>query len=174
LRLFRTNPTFAAMSLIETSSAPTPPAKQQRSSQLRGKLKAAIEAMVWDGLPRKDAAAKAGMTEHGLYKALRKPPVKAAYLAELDVLRTSERARSVFRLTELRDQHDNKMVAFNAAKELAGSAHEAQNGAQTQALPGLVVVINAPSGTPLTQPAAKPLISLECISPAKEHGGDDP
>jgi hypothetical protein len=44
------------------------------------------------------AAKKAGISEHGLYKALRKPPVKAAYLAELDVLRTSERARNIHTL----------------------------------------------------------------------------
>jgi hypothetical protein len=121
---------------------PTSPRKPDKTLRVTGKIRVAIEAMVWDGLPRAQAAEKAGISEHGLYKAFRKPPVKAFYLKELEVLRSSERARSLFRMVELREQDDNKMVAFNAAKELAGSAEDQRAGAQAQSLPGLVVQIN--------------------------------
>jgi len=55
-----------------------------------GKVRAAIEAMIWQGLPRDQAAQVAGISEHGLYKALRKAPVKAWYLAELEVEKLKE------------------------------------------------------------------------------------
>lgn len=142
-----------AMSLPAAQPDTSRSAKRTRTKQIRGPLRAALNAMVWEGLSRKHAAAKAGMTDHGLYSAFLKPHVKQAYLAELDLLRLSERARSVFRLTELRDQDDNKMVAFNAAKELAGPSDGESSHANTQRVPGLVVQINTMGDTRLTQPA---------------------
>ncbi len=101
--------------------------------------------MVWDGLPRSEAAIKAGLTEHGLYKALRKPPVKAALLREMEVLRLSERPRNIKRLTEIRDAADN-MPAVNAIKMLEdmGTDQQAKSNASVS-LPGLTIqIINAP------------------------------
>lgn len=50
-----------------------------RSSRGRvtGKLRAAIEAMVWEGSCRPDAAKAAGLKDHSLREALRKPHVRA-------------------------------------------------------------------------------------------------
>lgn len=120
--------------------------KQSRSIRVTGKLKAAIDAMVWDGLPRKQAAAKAGMTEHGLYKALRKPPVKAVYLSELEVLRTSERARNIHALVDVRDS-TNQMARVQAVKALEQLSDEQQANAQRVQTPGLVIQINMQPGT---------------------------
>jgi hypothetical protein len=89
-----------------------------RSAPLKvtGKLKIAIETMVWSGACRADAAKVSGLTDHSLRSALKKPHVKAAYLAELEVLRLSARARAFHRLVELSEQNDNKgaAVAFGA------------------------------------------------------------
>lgn len=124
-------------------------AKPQRILKVTRQVRAAIDAMVWQGLNRQEAADHTGMKDNSLYVALRRPDVKALYLQELDVLRLSERARSIHRQVELRDQDDNKMVAFNAAKELAGSP-DAQIGNMGRSIPGLVVVINTNSDTRLT------------------------
>jgi hypothetical protein len=128
--------------LAKTSSNP-------KLERVTGKVRVAIEAMVWDGLPRDKAAEKAGISEHGLYKALRKPPVKAAYLAELDVLRTSERARNIHTLTEVRDQTSNQMARVQAVKALEQiDGDEAQTGNRT-ALPGMqIVIVQAGSNAP--------------------------
>jgi hypothetical protein len=48
----------------------------------------------------------------------RKPHVKAFYLAELGVLRESERPKTFHRLCDLRDQDENKNAAVAAAKAL--------------------------------------------------------
>lgn len=146
---------MALASLAERT--PTTPAEavKERSApgQVTGRLKRALDAMVWQGLTRAAAAKHANLSEHSLYSALRKPHVKAFLLAEMDVLRTSERTRSIHRLAELREQNDNKMVAFNAAKELAGTSESSQSGANTARIPGLVVVVNAgvPAVAPLKQ-----------------------
>lgn len=145
----------------------TQPTRQQLAAQGRsapgkvtGKLRKALDAMVWEGLPRKEAAAKAGLTEHGLYKALRKPPVRAAYLAECEVLRTSGRARRIHRLEEMVEQNDNKAAVVNASIALdRDMGVDESAGARMQA-PGFVIVVN--TGTSVTAHQhgndAKPLI----------------
>lgn len=123
--------------------APSLPARPDRSAdkslRVTAKERTAIAAMVWDGLPRRAAAEKAGILEHSLYKALRKPSVKAHYLAELEVLRSSERARNIHRLTEIRDAADN-MPAVQAIKLLEQMPDENASAAKGL-MPGFVVQI---------------------------------
>src|SRR5437868_3347130 len=97
-----------ATSLAKTAS------KQARKLSVTRKVRAAIDAMVWQGLKRSEAAQTAGMTDHSLYVALRSPHVKAHYLAECEVLRTSGRARRLHRLEAMYEQDDNKQAAVNA------------------------------------------------------------
>jgi hypothetical protein len=146
--------TFRPMSLTESSETAPVPRKYERKANVTGVVRTAIEAMVWNGLPRSKAAEKAGISEHGLYKALRKPPVKAFYLSELEVLRSSERARNIHTLIEVRDQKKNQMARVQAVSKLEQLADEQHAGANKQSLPGLVVQINVGSDTRLTQPTA--------------------
>lgn len=125
-----------------------PPTRQlleakDRSAPLKvtGKLRAAIDLMVWHGLTRKQAAQQAAISEHTLYVAFRKPHVKAHYLNELEVLRTSERARSIHRIAEIRDAADN-MPALKAAEWFANDRPESQSRSTgSLSLPGLTIVI---------------------------------
>lgn len=129
--------------VTSTDIAPTtdkPIRRRRPIGQVRGKLRTALDAMVWDALPRKQAAEKAGMTEHGLYKALRKAPVRAAYLAELEVLRTSERARNIHALIEVRDQTDNSMARVAAVKAMQAT-DEVEQSRGAVVTPGLTVVV---------------------------------
>lgn len=126
---------------VTTSQLPAKASKDAKITRVTGKVRAAIEAMVWDCLPRDEAAAKAGISPHGLYKALRKPPVKAAYLAELEVLRTSERARDIHTLNEVRDQTSNQMARVQAVKT-KWQIEDGEDAARgKQAVPGLQIVI---------------------------------
>ena len=86
--------------------------------KVTGKLALAISAMVWEGSCRPEAAKAAGLKDHSLREALRKPHVKAFYRAQLEVLRTSERARNIHALARIRDQDQNKMAAVAAVKAL--------------------------------------------------------
>jgi hypothetical protein len=104
---------------------PTAPTRQALEAvnrsypgKVTGRLRAALLDMVWKGSRRDDAAKANSMSIHGLREALRKPHVKAFYLAELGVLRESERPKTFHRLCDLRDQDENKNAAVAAAKAL--------------------------------------------------------
>jgi hypothetical protein len=122
-------------------------AKPVKTRPITRKAKDAIDAMVWLGLPRDEAAKKAGLSDHGLYKALRSPPVKAYYLSECEMLRTSGRARRIHRLEAMLEQSDNKAAVINAALALEGMGNDqASVSAQQKQSPGVVIqIINAPA-----------------------------
>lgn len=102
--------------------------------------------MVWQGLTRRQAAEAANFKEHSLYVAFRKPHVKAYYLSEMEVLRTSEKARNIHTLCEVRDQTSNQMARVNAVKALE-QIDEAPERAAAARTPGVVIVIGQ-SGSP--------------------------
>src|ERR1035437_5289511 len=86
-----------------TASTRQSPAFDGRSSPLKvtGKLRIAIEQMVWHGARRQDAAERAGLKDHSLMAALRKGHVMAHYHDELRVLRESTRAKNFHRLDDI-------------------------------------------------------------------------
>jgi hypothetical protein len=156
------------------SNLPAAPTRQSlavkgRSAKGRvtGKLKTAIEAMVWQGLKRDAAAAKAGLTDDGMRKALKKPWVLSAYLAECEVLRLSGRARRLHQLNALATQTENKMAAVAAIKAAEQISDPASaTGGHLLQQPGItIVIVGGPGGerrigpptldiTPAPQPAS--------------------
>jgi hypothetical protein len=120
-------------------------AVEGRSGRMRvtGKLKVAIEAMIWEGLPRADAATKAGMADSSLRFALRKPHVMAHYNAELASLRMSLRARNLHRLDGIAEDSKNDMARVASIKvleQLADVAEQHHRPGQTQ-MPGVSIII---------------------------------
>jgi hypothetical protein len=88
-----------------TENLPAEPTRQAIEAKGRtapgrvtGKLKIAIERLVWFGDRRPDAATAAGLTDHGLRSALRKPHVLGYLRSELALLREVARPRNVHRL----------------------------------------------------------------------------
>ena len=117
--------------------------------QVTGKLKVAIEAMVFKAMPRAKAADYAGLSEQAVYAALRKPHVLAFYDQLLEVLRTSERARNLHALYEVRDQTANQNARVAAVRTLERQLDEEDAPGTRQAVPGFVinVVVAAPGAT---------------------------
>jgi hypothetical protein len=160
------------MSLIEVNTSPQAIAAQDRSApgKVTGKLKRALDAMIWQGLNRAEAANQAGMAEHSLYVALTRPHVKAYYRQQLDVLRTSERARNIHTLAEVRDQKSNQMARVQAVKALEQLADD-ESTARTAAYrfaPGVVIVVAQPGAVMAHERGntAKPLIEHDVGSDA--------
>ena len=110
--------------------------------RVTGKLRRAIEAMVWGASCRAEAAAAAGLKDHSVREALRKPHVKAFYRGQLDVLRTSERARNIHALVRVRDSDRNPMAVVAAVKALEQLRDDGPGGSTQPIAPGLVVLIN--------------------------------
>lgn len=136
---------------------PTAPTRQKlaiegrsRRGAVTGKLKAALELMVWDNLARKDAAAKAGLADVSLRFAFRKPHVMAFYNGELAALRDNIRAKNIHRLDTIADDSKNDMArvaGIKALEQISDVADEKRGhrGGIGQ-LPGLQIVI-VQSGT---------------------------
>jgi hypothetical protein len=88
---------------------------------------------------------------------LKKPHVKQAYLAELEVLRLSARARAFHRLVELSEQNDNRGAAVAAVRTMVLEGQgEAQRGFGVTQSPGLTIVIMPANEPP--QPVGPPVI----------------
>lgn len=129
-----------AQALATQAIDSSPPSlKQERITAV---VRTAIEAMVWDGLPRAQAAQKAGISEHGLYKALCKSPVKRYYRQQLDVLRESEMARNIHALVSVRDQTANQAARVAAVNALVGQSESTQSAGIHRSAPGVTIIIN--------------------------------
>jgi hypothetical protein len=140
-----------------------------RSEPLKvtGKLRVAIETMVWAGACRADAAKAAGLKDRSLKSAFRKSHVKAFYLRELDVLRTSERARNIHAFVDVRDNSENSMARVQAAKALEQvSETEGMRGHSPNLTPGLTIQIINTTDAPRT---VSPVID---VTPTPDHDRD--
>lgn len=152
---------MTALATISTTQQPIKPPQEAKTLRINGKNKAAIDHMVWDGLTRAKAAAKAGLKDHALYVALTKPHVKAYYMQQLEVLRTSERARNIHTLVDVRDQKKNQMARVNAVKALELIDDIEQTGRGTQSLPGLQIVVIQGGTAAIQASQPVPAITIE-------------
>jgi hypothetical protein len=121
---------------------------RSRRGKVTGKLRDALERMVWQGEKRADAAAKAGLADSSLRAALRKPHVLQHYNAELAALRASLRARNVHRLDNIADVSKNDMARVGAIKALEVITDQADERRPSTILPGLQIVIVQGPGLP--------------------------
>ena len=140
------------------TTVPTVPTRQavaiegrSRRNAVTGKLKAALDFMVWEGLKRTESAAKAGLADSSLRFALRKPHVLAHYRAECAALRESVRSRNFHRLDQIADASKNDMARVAAVKtmeNIADQDDDKRRGPGTVTLPGLqIVIVQAPART---------------------------
>lgn len=142
----------AASAIMDVSVAIAPqPTTQQlaavdksKPGKVTGKLKVAVDAMVWEGLDYQKAATKAELTTRAVRLALERPHVKAYYNSQLDVLLTAESARNIHRLVTIRDKADN-MPAVQAIDRLQKRDETAATRTGLAQFPGFVIhVSNAP------------------------------
>jgi hypothetical protein len=143
------------------------PACITRRNAVTGKLKTALEAMVWDNLSRKDAAAKAGLADSSLRFAFRKPHVMAFYNAELAALRNNLRAKNIHTLDGIADKSENDMARVSAVKaieQISDQADEKHRSPGAAQLPGLQIVIvqQAPAVAP---PVPREVFQIEQTQP---------
>jgi hypothetical protein len=115
-------------------------------------MKAALDVMVWEGLPDNQAAVKTGLTISAIRIALKQPHGRAYYREQLQVLRERESAANIHAMIRVRDQDDNKMASLNAAIALDRSSEAETHGARAMSLPGLqIVIVQGGSAAPARQ-----------------------
>jgi hypothetical protein len=137
--------------------------------RVTGKVKAAIDAMVWLGLPRDQAAVRAGLVPHSLYCALRKRHVIQASNLECETLRASGRARRIHRLEELSEQNSNMQAAVNANRALENMGDDAAATAGTVQRAGMLIVVVDATGRPLPEQPMQPAPRVIENDPINAH-----
>jgi hypothetical protein len=137
-----------------------------RSAPLKvtGKLRVAIEQMVWHGARRAEAAEKAGMKDHSLRAALRKGHVMAHYHTELGVLRESARARNFHRLDGIAEDSPNAMAKVAAIKVME---------AISEPLASVASLGHAPAGYVIDLGPDLAGLTVRIVSPIPRRQGDD-
>lgn len=106
--------------------------------------------MVFEGLSRPKAAEKAGIADHTLYLAMRKPSVLAYMNSQQGVLRTSAAARSIARIDILADDSTSDHVKLNANQFLLGiegvsvTQRSESVNVHKHLMPGLTIMLGAP------------------------------
>jgi hypothetical protein len=144
----------------------TPTAVNQsgpKRMQIRRKLKAALDGMIWDGLPFDEAARAAGFNVRAMRKALERAHVRNYLRTQKQVFRESVSSANIFRAREIRDQSENQMAAIKAIQviEAIGDVEAARGGFSGEPVrPGLVIQIIS------TADAAR-------VGPAIEHDLDE-
>jgi hypothetical protein len=138
----------------QTRQAAAIPGRSRRNA-VTGKLKAALDAMVWEGLKRQDAAAGAGLADSSLRFALRKPHVLAYFRAETAALRENLRARNLHRLDAIADDSKNdmaKVASIKVLEQIADVADQHSRPGDTQS-PGVVIqIVNSPAPGAIAPP----------------------
>lgn len=121
---------------------------RSRAGKVTGKLKIALDLMVWEKLTRSEAGKRAGLAEHSMRDAFRRPHVIAYYRAGCDALRENVTAKHIHNLDTIADTSKNDMARVASIKALAQMADEADNNGRRGAVqtPGMqIVIIQAPS-----------------------------
>jgi hypothetical protein len=147
------------------------PVSRSAKGKVTGRLKLALEFMVWGGLKRGEASEKAKLTDDGLRRALKKRHVLAFYLQECETLRVSGRARRIHRLEELSEQNSNMQAAVNANRALENMAEDAAAAAGIVRPAGMLIVVVDGQGRPLPVQPAPRVIENDPINAHVISGG---
>jgi len=83
------------------------------------RIRRAIEAMVFDGLTRPEAAEQVGISDNWLYQKLKIPEVLKYYKVQCEVLRIGQRHKNIHKAIALReDEYSGGKVVIEAMKFL--------------------------------------------------------
>lgn len=152
------------------NTVPASPLSKPKALRVGGKLKDALNLIVWEGLAWNEAAAKANFTVAAMRKALERPHVIAYLKAQKQVFRASVSGQNISRLAEIRDRAGNTMAQLGAIKLLEQIDDDQRIGGSQQSTPGVTIIIGAPAVSahiPCAPIDAKPLNSLTRV------GSDD-
>jgi alkanesulfonate monooxygenase SsuD/methylene tetrahydromethanopterin reductase-like flavin-dependent oxidoreductase (luciferase family) len=93
-----------------------------------GKIRVAIEAMIFAGKTTKEAAEIAEMPVKSLYTMLGQSRYAQAYTRALEVRRTAERSRNVHVAAQIRDDGRNEQARIAAMRFLEGQGERGSSG----------------------------------------------
>ena len=153
------------MSLVETNTPATPQALSAKTrspaGRVQGKLRIALNAMVFEGLPLDKAAQAADLTTRALRSAIEKPHVRKYLREQKQVFRASVSSQNIHVLADLRDKSGNDMARLGAVKVLEQIDDPASgNNGQIKA-PGFTIIVNTTDAKPTISATYKDITANE-------------
>ena len=112
----------------QLTTQPDKQAGKSPKNSIGGRLKAALDDMVWNGTKWDEAAWKANLTVRSMRMSMQKAHVLRYIRAQRGVLLAQSSAQTFHRLSELRDQDENRNAAVAAARTLEAMTNEAFGG----------------------------------------------
>ena len=94
--------------------------RSKRKAPISKPIRRAVEAIIWEGLGRAEAAERAGIKEDTLYRALRRPHVLKLMKEEHVKLRQGAPFKAYSRIERMAEQADSEHVKMDANKWIAG------------------------------------------------------
>jgi hypothetical protein len=140
-----------ALATTQQTSLPAAPKKQQRALTPTGKLREALDLMVFGPTTGENAGMAMSLAEAcravnlhyaSMRKALEKPHVRTYLNRQKEVFRASASAQNISALVKLRDG-DNAMAALGAIKTLEQIGTDTQASAQRVQSPGIVILVGS-------------------------------
>ena len=132
------------MSLVELNDAPaiTKSTKAERNADrpVKGRVKKALDLMVYEGLRFNDAAIKVGLHPYSMRLALERPHCLKYLREQKQVFRASISASNVCSLADIRDNSSNPIARVSAIKVLE-QLDIVDGGGTKQQPPGFALVI---------------------------------
>lgn len=149
--------------------------RREASKPMRvtGRLKQALDMMVWNNATDYEAAIQTGMTLAALRLALQRPHVRSYFRSEHASLRERENPRNTHTLLEVRDQTDNQMARVQAVRTMMAMDEQVFGGRSNSAntsTPGVVIVIQGAVTAHERAISAKPLIEQTSSQVQTHHG----
>jgi|SRR5579872_1817571 len=140
--------------------------KRRRPRGLTRAIRTCIDAIVHDRCTRTEACERAKISERALYLGLQKSEVATYWNAQVQVLRTGERAANLFALIDVRDNSANSQARVNAAKAIENIPEHEEAASRGGAMlwPGLQIV--------LVQASPRPEKALFDITPNRPSEDD--
>lgn len=143
------------MTMLTVTAEQQQPSRQELAAvdrseprKVTGKLKRALDLMVWDGKPDNEAAVIVKMNVLSIRNALNKPHVRAYVRGQRDVLLTREIGRNISTLVDVRDQTANQMARVQAVKALEQLEDSPQHNSNRMQSPGFVIVVQPQAAAP--------------------------
>ncbi|HWL06443.1 MAG TPA: hypothetical protein VNQ99_16170 [Xanthobacteraceae bacterium] len=121
----------------------TTTSKRSLPGKVTGRLKQAIDLMVWQNLTDNEAAVKVRMTVQAIRYALKRPHVVRYLREQREVMHTRELARNSHTLVDIRDNSKNAMARVAAVRELEQRHDEDAKAPAAARTPGIVIQIIA-------------------------------
>ena len=129
--------------IVSRQDQPTRTTKGERdgSRRVTGRVKAAADLMVWEGLEWQAAAGKVGLHVRSMRYALNRPHFRAYLQEQRQVFRAAASTANISRLVSLRDQDDNKIAALQAVRILEDMGGDGASGDAPIRTPGIAIQI---------------------------------